>query len=163
MKYNTQLQDDPTIQHFILGDSPELNSENIKGLGSGGLHIRNQMVLNDKTVYLRSHMRIQSVRCRLSQIYILYFECIKTSEKKKNNKKKTDAYTMYGNKMLPVTYKACVSHFQILLQQKTRTMASVNNIPHNISFEMFCMTRVKWIMAPTNRNVIRKKFPEVLR
>ena len=42
--------------------------------------IRNQVTLNDnKFVCLRSHIRIQSVQCRLPQIYIFSFESIKTT------------------------------------------------------------------------------------
>ena len=36
-------------------------------------------------------------------IYIFYFE-------KKKEKRKNDVDTMYGNKSLPVTQKACVPH-----------------------------------------------------
>ena len=62
MKYNTQYCDDPTIPHFMWGDSLELKLENKKGSGSNSLHIRNQVTLNyEKMVCLRSHMWIHSL------------------------------------------------------------------------------------------------------
>ena len=88
-------------------------------------------------------MRIQSVRCRFPQIYILYFECTKNlARKKNNNKKKTNADTMCSNKLLLVNRKACVPHCQILLQQKTHILASVNHMRHQIPFGKLFMIRV---------------------
>ena len=63
-----------------------------KGSGSDGLHVRNQLTLNDKKlICLRSHIWIQSLCFRLPPIYTLYLELIITSRKGK--KKKTDADT----------------------------------------------------------------------
>ena len=76
-KYNTQICDDPTIQHVMWGDSSELKIENNKVLGSDGLHVRNKLTLDDENlVCLRSHIWIHSLWCRLYQIYILYLEPI---------------------------------------------------------------------------------------
>ena len=61
---------------------------------------------------LRVHMWIHSVRCRLPYISILYFECIKQTE----IKKQTDADIMYGNTLLPVTNTSGVLHCWILIQ-----------------------------------------------
>ena len=47
-KYNTQFCDDQTIQNFLWGDSSELKLENNKGSGSDGLHVRNQVTLDDE-------------------------------------------------------------------------------------------------------------------
>ena len=98
MKYNTQLYYEPTVQHFMWGDSSEFNSENSKGSVSGGIHIRNQVTLNDENVgFLGSNMWIQSAWCRFPQIYIFYFVCIKTASGKiKLKKNRTE-------KFLPVT------------------------------------------------------------
>ena len=60
-------------------------------------------------------MCIQSLWCRLTQIYILYVEPIRVPKKKKKEKN-PDADTMYTNTSLRVTQKACVAHGQILLQ-----------------------------------------------
>ena len=49
MKHNTQCCDDPTIQHFMWGDPPELKSENnSKGSRSDCLHVRNKVTLNNE-------------------------------------------------------------------------------------------------------------------
>ena len=73
-KYNTQCYDDPNKQHFIWGNSSELNSENSKGPVSVGLHVTIQLTLNDEnSVCLRRHMWIHYMECRLPQTYIFYF------------------------------------------------------------------------------------------
>ena len=46
----------------------------------------------------KSYMTIQSIRCRFTQIYILYFELIKTTSGEVKN---TDFDTIGGNKLLP--------------------------------------------------------------
>ena len=61
-------------------------------------------------VCLRIHTGINSIRCRLTQIYILYFELIK-----KYSEKKTYADTI----LLPVTQKARVTHFLPLTETST--------------------------------------------
>ena len=80
-KYNTQCYDDPNKQHFMWGNSSELQSENNKGPVSGGIHVTNQLTLrNNKFLCLRSNIWIQSVECRLPQIYIFYFDKIRKME-----------------------------------------------------------------------------------
>ena len=96
------------FQHFIQGDSSELKSENIKGSVLDVMHVRNQVTFNDENLFcLRSHILIQSMRCRLPQIHVFKFERIKKISGKKeiNKNKKTDADTMCGNILLPVTHK----------------------------------------------------------
>ena len=58
MNYNTQGWYDPTIQHLILGNSSELNTENSKGSEFGGLHVTNQGTLNNdkKWVFEEPHV-----------------------------------------------------------------------------------------------------------
>ena len=74
MWYNTQGYDEPNKQHFVWGNSSELNLENSKGPVSGGLHITNQFALNDDNCFcLRMHMWIQFMECRLTQICIFSF------------------------------------------------------------------------------------------
>ena len=46
INYNIQTFDDPTIQHFMWGDSSELKLENNKGSGSNVLHDRNKVAIN---------------------------------------------------------------------------------------------------------------------
>ena len=71
MKYNTKFCNDSTIQHFMWGESSEFKLENNKVPGSDGLHIRNQVTLNDeKLVCLSNQMWIKSLGCRLPHIYI---------------------------------------------------------------------------------------------
>ena len=60
-------------------DLSESKSENSKGLGLDSLHVINKVTLNDeKLVFLRIHMWIQSVRYRFTQNYIFYLELIIT-------------------------------------------------------------------------------------
>ena len=62
----------------MWGDSLESKLENNKESGSDGLHVINQGTLNDeKLVYLRSNMWIQSLWYRLHHIYIVYVEPIR--------------------------------------------------------------------------------------
>ena len=137
INYNTQCCDGPTFQHFMWGDSPELKLENNKGSESDDLHVRNQVTLNcEKLVWLMSHMWIQSLCCRLTQIYISYLEPMKKI------RKKPDVDTMDGNISLRVTQKAFVAHSQILIQWKTSMVASVNHRSHQRYFEILCMIRV---------------------
>ena len=56
-------------------------------------------------------------------------------------KKKTYADTRYGNTLLTVTHKACVSHCNILLKWTKRNMASVNHMSYQRAFEKWCMIR----------------------
>ena len=84
MKYNNQHKYDPTIQYFVWGNSSELKSENKKVSGSVSIHVINQVNLDDNNFWrLRSHMWIKYVRCRLPNIYIIYFWWIKTTKKVK--------------------------------------------------------------------------------
>ena len=78
-KYNTQCCDGTTIQNLMWGDSSELTFENNKVSGLDGIHVRNQVNLDDeKLVCLRSRIWIQYLWCRLSLIYILQLELIRT-------------------------------------------------------------------------------------
>ena len=111
IKHNTKCHYDPTIQNFMRWDPSYLKLENIEGPESDGQHVRNKMTLTDENlVYLRSHMWIQSVRCRLLPIYIFYLELIRISRWKKRKNNKDDADTMYGNTSLQVTQKVYASH-----------------------------------------------------
>ena len=110
---------------------------------TGVPHVKNQVTLNDNTIF-RSHMWIRYVHCRLTHIYIFYFECIKqlvVNEKIKNS----DADTVCGNLLLPVMHKSCVPPFIPLPVTATVnkiTMASVNHMPHQGVFEKIQMIRV---------------------
>ena len=60
-------------------------------------------------------MWIQSMCLSLHNIYILYFECIKTTNGKKKHKKeknkKMDADTICDNTLITVTQKEYAPHF----------------------------------------------------
>ena len=59
MKYGAKLWDKPTTWNFMLDNSSDLKSENGEGSGSGGLHIINQVTLNDENIVcLGNHMKI---------------------------------------------------------------------------------------------------------
>ena len=99
----------------MWGGSSDLKPENRKVSESGGIYIRNQVTLyDDKSVWLRSHMWIQSMQCGLPHIYILYYH---QKISKGNNRRKTDADIMSGNTPLPVNHKACVTHCHIMIQE----------------------------------------------
>ena len=102
----------------MWGDSSDLKSENRKGSISSGIHVRNHVTLNNDFLCLRGHTWIHSVRCRLPHIYILCFECLKTTSGKNKTKKKNhnDADTMCDNTFVPVTQKVDVTHCQIPTQ-----------------------------------------------
>ena len=138
-KYNTQSWDDPTIQHFMWGDSSELKLENNKGSVLDGLHVRNQVTINDeKVVFLRSRIWIHSLWHRFPQIYISYLEPIIISRKKGN----PDSDTMDVNTLFRVTHKACVAHSSILIQWKTSTVYSLRHMSHQRYFGKTFIIRV---------------------
>ena len=64
--------------------------------------------------------------------------------------KNNDADTMYDNTSLPVTHKACVSHFQLLLQGENITIASVKHMSRQRAFGKCGMIRLYWILVSTN-------------
>ena len=70
---------------------------------------------------------------------------------------------MYGNKLIPVKWKACVPHCKLVPQRTMCTMASVNIIPYQRAFGKICMIRVKWTLEYTNQNINFQMFPEVLK
>ena len=83
-------------------------------------------------------MWIQSVQCRLPQINILSFECIKTS----SVEEKTDVDIMCGHTLLPVTHNSCVLHCRLLPQLTTGHISSVKYMTHKRVFSGICMIKL---------------------
>ena len=88
-------------------------------------------------------MVIQSLRGRLPHIYILYFECIKITRKKKNYN--TDVNTIYGNKLISVAQKAYFPYFLSLSATDTMNNKNCINCKYYFTPESLgemCMPRV---------------------
>ena len=97
MTYYALYLDDPTIQHLRLDESPELNYASSEVSGIGVTHNTNKVTIKDIfCVWLIIYMWIQSVWCKLPQIYIINISNFLVTSKEIKNKK-TDYNTMCGN------------------------------------------------------------------
>ena len=61
MKYDTKLQVYITNQNFILDGYSELKPENGEQSGRGILHVRNQVTLNENTIYVFEELYMDTV------------------------------------------------------------------------------------------------------
>ena len=135
---------------------------------------QNQMVytLEIKVLWMMKNLCVWGVIYGYSSCFIgwlIFIFCIfnvlkylwqKIIEGKKKN---SDADNLCGNKLLPVTQKACVPQYQLLIQWTTYTMSSENHMPHHRSIDKLCMIRLYLILASTNENIIGQMFTEVLK
>ena len=93
----------------------------MKVSGSGGLHVINQVNLDDlKKLFEEVYVDTVHVVQVDPYLYFLFQTHLKNTlpagkNKTKNKKKNTDADTMYGNNSLPGTQQTCVSHCELLI------------------------------------------------